>query len=377
MQPIPFMIPDMPTAEELLPWLRQIDENRWYSNFGPLNHQFQQELLEFFDPSYSHVLTVANCTIGLTLALEALNLPKGTLVLMPSFSFVATATAVIDAGLQPIFADLCPKSWLLTPELAEEACQQHKIAAVMPVTTLNAPQDPLRWDRFTEETGIPVIVDAAGAFGNQPHGKIISYVFSLHTTKSLGIGEGGFVVSPSASMIERIRILSNFGMGELPQPRIIKHAGVNAKLSEYHAAVGLANLRRWPEQVKKRIALADRYISKLSALDQIIAFQPGAKDFIRSAMPVRLAPGIDVHQCALRLQQQGIATLRWYYPPLHQHPAFAAYSTVGTLHHTENFAQNLIGLPFHLNLTDACLERIYENCKEIFADSMIGVSQHA
>ena len=107
-QRIPLLIPDMPLAEELLPWLKRIDATRWYSNFGPLVRELEGALIGMFalrNDKALHLTTVSNCTAGLELALIALDLKPGSRVLVPALTFVATATAVIRAGHVPVIAD--------------------------------------------------------------------------------------------------------------------------------------------------------------------------------------------------------------------------------------------------------------------------------
>ena len=125
-QRIPLLVPDMPLAAEIAPYLARIDAARWYTNFGPLVRELEAALAARMQaqaaaPGPLHLVSVANCTVGLELGLQALGLPAGALVLLPSFTFVATATAVLRAGMLPAAADVDGASWLLTPALAREA----------------------------------------------------------------------------------------------------------------------------------------------------------------------------------------------------------------------------------------------------------------
>lgn len=366
---IPLLVPDMPTTAEILPWLKQMDENRWYTNFGPLNQLFSEQLLAHFKPVCPHyITTINNATIGLELSLQALGLPLKSAVLVPAFTFVATATAVVRAGLTPIIADIDPNSWLLTPEIALEAARHYKFAAVMPVSSLGCPQDVLAWDAFTKATGIPVIIDAAGAFGNQKTGTKTTLVFSLHATKALGVGEGGFIISPDHDLIKRIRVLSNFGMGALPeQPRMVQEAGTNGKLSEYHAGVGLAALARWPEREHARLTLFKSYRQALLSELPDIQFQAGCEQFIHTILAVRLPPDLNIAHLCADLAGEGIATIRWYYPPIHQHQAFAHFPHAGALNHINEIAPSILGLPFHLHLSANDINVIVHTLKHAVA----------
>lgn len=349
MKKIPLLIPDLPKAEDLVPYLKRIDQSHHYTNYGPLNTEFEHRLLAQFKQEVSlYVTTVANNTLGLMLALEALNLPKGSKVLLPSFTFIASAAAIVRAGLTPVFADIDRTCWLLTPELAQQACEQYEISAVMPVASLAYPHDAKPWDDFVTATEIPVVIDAAGAFGNQMMGEKIHLVFSLHATKALGIGEGGFIISHDANYIQTIRQLSNFGFTKNHYEGAMT-IGINAKLSEYHAAVGLCNLQQWPHHQQKRAQLLNHYLQRLSFLSKHINLRY-SDNVISSIFAVRLQAPHNVNAIAEFLLQQGIETRRWYYPPAHLHPAFKHYPTTNQLPQTLLLAEQLLGLPFHEHL---------------------------
>lgn len=363
---IPLLVPDMPSADELLPWIRRIDASRWYSNFGPLCCELEGKLATMFsarNPQPVHLSTVSNATLGLELALLALDLEPGSRVLVPALTFVATATAVVRAGLVPVVADIDPDSWLLTPEIARTACMSMKLGAVMPVATFGCPHDTGGWDRFTSETGLPVVIDAAAAFGNQWDVGNATLVFSLHATKSFAAGEGGLVVSRDAATVARVRQLSNFGInldrrsatpiGQVDLP------GTNAKLSEYHAAIGLANLAKWNELSAARVVLFERYAAMLDAvpgLHPVWQRTPGR--ITRTLLCFRtcqtgLREAIEV-ACAA----SGIDTRRWYLPLIHQHDGFTELPLAGDLPVADAVAKDLTGLPFHSHLGDPQLAAI-------------------
>ncbi|WP_353572939.1 DegT/DnrJ/EryC1/StrS family aminotransferase [Candidatus Albibeggiatoa sp. nov. BB20] len=361
-QKINLHIPDMPSTRELIPWLEQIEANRWYANFGKLNHAFESKLNQQFD-KHSHVVTTANATLGLELALIALNLPKNAQILIPSFTFVATATAVLRAGLRPLFADINVNTWSLTPALTYDAIQKNNVAAILPVSAFGYPQAVDQWDIFTQKTGIPVLIDAAGAYGNQAIGKTTSIVFSLHATKTLGIGEGGLVVSNDTALIQKIRQLTNFGINDCKSEFI----GTNAKLSEYHAAVGLAALERWSHTQQHRQRLVQTYQYHLDRLDLPIVYQTqNLNKIIWSAFVLRFPTSEDVIELGQFLQQRNITTRRWYYPPLFEHVAFQNIAHAGELLTTRKISPQLLGLPFHHFLTEEDIESVCKSLQAYF-----------
>lgn len=351
---IPLLVPAMPTAEEVLPWLKKIDANRWYTNYGPLNATFEQELLARLDASEGIALTtVANCTVGLELILSELGLSPGARVLIPAITFVATGTAVLRAGFVPVIADVDEHSWLLTPEIALRALEHGPLAAVMPVATFGRAQDVDAWDAFTRSTGVPVVIDAAGAFGNQGVGQTTSAVYSLHATKSLGAGEGGFIASRSKELIQRIRQATNFGI-DLGSPIGNACGGTNAKLSEYHAAVGLAALPGWERSKAVRAGLRRLYLAELGDLPpKKVQYQVCPEDQLHTLFILRLSGCPDIDRVMAVLRARGIGSRRWYCPPLTHHTAFSACPVAGVLTTSEQLGCQLLGLPFYPGLSRA------------------------
>ncbi|WPN96773.1 DegT/DnrJ/EryC1/StrS family aminotransferase [Pseudomonas sp. MUP55] len=370
---IKLLVPEMPKIEQILPYWRQIDENRWYTNFGPLVSELERRLSRSFsrEPAQVHVVSMANGTCALQIALEALKLRKGSRVLVPGLTFVATATAIIRAGLNPLISDVNPENWLLTPAIARALLAETSFEAVMPVATYGCPQDVADWDVFTAETGIPVVVDAAGAWGNQQIGLTTKAAFSLHATKALGGGEGGFVASRHHAYGQSMRTLSNFGI-DAHSGGLVFDAGENGKMSEYHAAVALAALDNWPVVAEARRTLHQHYATRI--LEKIPALKLQVKPMtgVYSLMLVLLPPGFRGVDIQLRLLGKDIETRRWYCPPLHGHPAFQAF-TVGPLPVVEMLTERLIGLPFHLSLTKANVETIIDCLAELLADPSVAI----
>ncbi|MBY0408353.1 MAG: DegT/DnrJ/EryC1/StrS family aminotransferase, partial [Rickettsiales bacterium] len=163
---IPVLRPKLPEAERILPYLKQMDASRWYSNYGPLVNAFELRAAEMLHAASGQTVMVANGTVGLTVALQALNVARGSCCLMPSWTFTATPAAAIAAGLQPYFLDVDKITQALSPEQVKVKLEMIKeeVGAVIAVAPYGAPVDVAAWDRFTQETGIPVVIDAAAGF---------------------------------------------------------------------------------------------------------------------------------------------------------------------------------------------------------------------
>jgi len=362
---IPLLVAQLPDTDALIPYLRQIDSNRWYTNFGPLVLQLEQRFAASFAPASlaPTAITASNGTAGLELALCALELMQGARVLLPALTFVATATSVIRAGYRPLIGDVDADTWLLTPETARAYAARHRVDAVMPVATFGNPQDVEAWDKFVEDTGIPVIIDAAGAFGNQRVGRRCHVVFSLHATKALAAGEGGMVVSYDQQLTSLVRRLSNFGI-DLERGSQVFVAGENGKLSEYHAAVAHAALDQWPVVVERRRAVQARYQHILQQHCPALRMQRRAENGIYPILVGLLPPGQRARELQPALLARGIETRQWYCPTLDRHPAFASF-TVGPLPVAHELAERLIGLPFFVDIDEEQMQRVAQAVAEL------------
>jgi len=352
---IALLVPDLPKRSDIEPYLKEVDDSRWYTNFGPLCNRLESGLRATFPKPYPALTTTVNGTLALELALASMHLPQGARVLIPAFTFVATASAVIRAGFNPVIADIDSSSWLLTPAIARSAMRQGRIDCVIPVAALGCPVPADEWDEFCAGTGIPVLVDAAGAFGNQMPGERIALAFSLHATKAFGIGEGGLVVSREDALIEQVRQLCNFGIDS--SSGLAPFAGTNAKMSEFHAAVGLAALERWAGRRSLRETLHQRYCLELMRSCPGIRMQARPVDGSYTILQVILPPQVNRGQVVDHLTRQNIETRAWYFPLVHKHAAYAEVTRCD-LPVAEALAPRMLGLPFHLELPEEDISRV-------------------
>jgi len=343
---VPIMRPKLPVAERVLEYLRRIDAARFYSNFGPLACSLEARLAQRYGLPGETVTTVANATLGLALALEAQGAKPGTLCAIPAWTFIASAHAAVNAGLVPFFVDVEPDTWTLDPgTLADELGRAPgHVGAVMPVAPFGRPLDVAAWDAFRAATGLPVVIDAAAGFDALVPGATPAVV-SLHATKVLGTGEGGFVVSSDAGIVRRVRMMSNFG---IDPDRQAVFAATNAKMSEYHAAVGHAALDTWAEDRAQWMAAAKAYRGAVDGSNRV-RFQDGfGESWIASTCVLRAADGAQA-RIEGALAAAGIETRHWWGRGAHAHPATAQYPR-GTLPVTEALVASTFAVPFHRDL---------------------------
>jgi dTDP-4-amino-4,6-dideoxygalactose transaminase len=273
-------------------------------------------------------VTCANATVGLEMAYTLKMLQGFRKIELPALTFPATWLAANRSGLEIVPIDVDPDTW---------------VAAGV--------------SGFGVPTYGPV-VDAAGAFGEQSVPIVrqgMTAVFSLHATKPLGCGEGGYIVTWSDWEAEQLRQMSNFGIvdGRSVGP------GTNAKMSEYHAAMALAALDAWDRE--PWLQLYDWYDRLLPSC---VVKQKRPRG-VYSLLPVKTrAPAQEVTD---RLAAAGIETRRWYCPPMHKHPMFEKpgnrkerRARPVNLPVTDDLAEHLLGLPYHLHLTEADVAQVCE-----------------
>lgn len=356
MTKIPVMRPKLPTADRLAPYLKKIDSARQYSNYGPLVSALEERLAAHYGLGSGTITTVANATIGLTLALTAQGARPGTLCALPAWTFVASAHAAMMAGLIPFFVDVDPDTWALDPEKIGEAIvgAPAKVGAIMPVAPFGRPIDVAAWDRFQARARIPVVIDAAAAFDSVVPGRTPAVV-SLHATKAFGVGEGGFVMSADLSMVRNARIRSNFGLDEYRQSQM---PATNAKLSEYHAAVGLAMFDEWAEARAQWLAAAQTYREMLTGSNQV-RFQQGFGETWVAATCIMSFAHSTQARAAKALAEAGIETRQWWGNGAHAYPATESFSRT-PLPVTETLASSTIGMPFYRDMTPAEIRTVAE-----------------
>jgi dTDP-4-amino-4,6-dideoxygalactose transaminase len=357
--PVPIARPRLPTRAAIATYLDRIDGARRYANYGPLITEFEGRVAARLGPSAS-VVTVANGTVALTLALRAAGAKPGTLCVMPAWTFVASAHAALEAGLTPYFVDVDPETWMLDPAAtcAALARAPGAVGAIMPVAAFGRMPDLAAWRDLSDGARLPVIVDGAAAFDALDSAPVPVTV-SLHATKTVAAGEGGFVASDDHDFIDRVRALTSFGFhGD----RIARMPAMNAKMSEYAAAVALASLDAWPAD-RARFAMTAQRLRAGLALTPQIAFQPGwGTHWVSSVCVVGTPQGAAVSM-AKTLRTLGVETRDWWGVGCHSHPAFE-HCPRAPLPVTDAIAAATLGLPYFIDLEEDASARIIASLHE-------------
>lgn len=362
---IRFQAPSLPPLRDVAPYFAESERSRWFSNGGPCASRLERACADHLGLTHPGV-AVNNATSGLLVALRAcLGAPEGDrrLVALPSFTFVASVNAVIWAGFEPVFVDIDPEDW----HVAESSLQQlgrlrSSLAGVLLCSTFGTAPSATRRASLAEATsalGVPVVVDSAAGFGavdedgRQLGDQGDAEVFSFHATKPFAIGEGGLVTSRSADVLDRVARLINFGFD---QDRTVTEAGINGKMPELSAAVGLAVLDRFEDVLKSRREAAAWLRHELRGTD--IRFQAGASGSTHQFVPVAL-PSPEARQRLLGNAQDARVEVRAYFdPPMHRVRSFAGFATAGSLATTESLSERIIGLPMANDISHASLVRL-------------------
>ena len=349
---IPVQRPLLPESAAILPYLKALDEDRWYTNRGRLAWQLEESLSERFGCRSHSVISFSSGTIALEAAILAhagqAN-PERPLALLPAYTFIATAQAAIRCGYQLHFTDVDPQTWMLDPSAIACHPQLAHAGLILPVAACGRMPDMLGWERVQTATGVPVVIDAAASFEQflATPGSVSDHVpaaMSFHATKSFTTAEGGAVLWNNAYALLRLAQISNFGLDDT---RVCKLPGMNGKMSEYHAAVGLACLDQWPARSARHAAVAAAWSAAARHWPGHIVTTPkvSAAYVLFDARDAAVAESV-----AKALDAAGIDTRRWYGEALHRQP-FLCGEAADPLPVTEDLAARHLGLPAAIDLS--------------------------
>ncbi|MBU1105373.1 MAG: DegT/DnrJ/EryC1/StrS family aminotransferase [Candidatus Riflebacteria bacterium] len=252
----------LPDKEKLFGYINKIYESGWLTNNGQFCKQLETRLKDFL--GVKNLILVSNGTLALQVAYKALNV-TGSAVTTP-FSFVATASSLLWEGISPVFADINPLTWNLAPENIEKAIKADT-SAIVPVHVFGNPCDVEAIQKIAQKNDLKVIYDGAHAFGVKYKGEsILNWgdvtTLSFHATKLFHTIEGGAIITSDDELARKIRLLINFG---ITGPETIECVGINCKINEFQAAMGLCVLDEMEEIATSRKKVWDYYRSNLPA----------------------------------------------------------------------------------------------------------------
>lgn len=353
---IPVTKPFLPPREEYEKYLSGIWQREWLTNMGPLASQLEMELKDFL--SVKHLLFVTNGTVALQMAIKALDL-KGEIITTP-FSFVATTSAIVWEHCTPVFVDIDEHSLNIDADKIEEAITPNT-TAILATHVYGNPCDVEKIEAIAKKHQLKVIYDAAHAFGVEVNGKsIFEYgdisTCSLHATKLYHSVEGGLVVTKDAALLKKLAYMRNFGFDG---PESFAELGINGKNSEYHAAMGLANLKYLEAIHQKRKELTARYDEKLKNLKARRPIWHAASENNFAYYPLVFESEALMLQCVEFLKLNEVFTRRYFYPSL---ATSLPYVKPQDLPLTDDISKKVLCLPLYYDLT---LEEVDLICRLI------------
>lgn len=358
---IPVNKPYLPAFEKYTKYLERVYDKAWLTNNGPLVQELKARLEDYL--GVKNLLPVANGTLAMQLAYKVFNL-KGNAVTTP-FTFIATSSSLAWEGITPKFADVDPKSYNLCPIKARHETDA-QTSAIVPVHVYGNPCDVEAFETFGKERNVKVIYDAAHAFGIKVNGNsVLNYgdasTLSFHATKVFHSVEGGAVVFKSSDDYERAVLMTNFGI-DTSTSKIVD-AGINTKMSEVHAAMGLAVIDNIDAIMQHRTALFEQYCHQLKdVVEQPTWHQQGTTN--GAYMPVTFK---DAAQCSAVLDglaSQSIIARRYFSPSLNQLTKYSQ-QFVYSCPVSESLASRTLCLPLYYDLSAADVAAITNAVKQV------------
>lgn len=363
---IPFIRPSFPAPEELAHEFQEIVDANWYTNFGPKESRFARALADYLGPNL-HAATFANGTLALIAALRTAVGPgdRRRHLLMPSFTFIAVAQAALWAGYRPWFIDIDATTWQPSLTAAREALETSRddIAGIQLANIFGVGNpDIAAWEDLAAEWDLPLVIDSAAGFGStysrdeRVGTRGSCEVFSFHATKPFAIGEGGSLVSRDYAIIEKAHDFVNFGFDK---SRECVQLGMNGKLQEVNAAIGLRQLADFDERLASRRNVFDQYRSGLDGIG--LQFQPNAE---ASSLCFASACCSTPQEKSAALNSLGVNAIQardYYNPPQHLHPYFVENSELtrsSDLSVTAGVCSRIISLPVHDHMHSDDIQRV-------------------
>jgi len=364
----PFAQPTIPELGELMPQLKEIFSSKNITNCKYVR-EFENSAAKYL--GVKNAVAVSSCTSGLLLACRALGL-KGE-VIVPSFTFSATVQSLVWNNLKPVFVDCDPKNFNIDVKLIEGLITP-RTSAIMAVHVFGMPADVDALARITKKHGLKLIFDAAHAIGAKYKGVLVggfgdAEVFSLSPTKVLTAGEGGIVVTNDDALAKNLRIGRDYAN---PGDYNCQFAGLNARMTEFNAVLGLNGLETMEIKVACRNKLAEVYMASLKDVPGI-SFQEKAsgsrsnyKDLSIMVDPKEFGLTRDV--LAVCLEKENIKTKKYYYPPVHRQKFITSMfrADENKLKVTNHVSENIISLPMFSHMDEKDVVRICDAISNIY-----------
>jgi dTDP-4-amino-4,6-dideoxygalactose transaminase len=352
--------PSLPPLQALQPYLEQIWSRRWLTNGGPLHQQLEQQLQQWL--GVSKLALFANGTLALLTALQQLRI-RGEVITTP-YSFVATSHALRWNGITPVFVDIDPSTGNLDPGQIESAITP-ETTAILGVHIYGVPCEVERIQRIADNYNLKVIYDACHAFGVEDEGgSVLRHgdlsVLSFHATKVFNTFEGGAIICPDDRSKNQIDHLKNFGFVD---EVTVAAVGINGKMNELQAAIGLLQLEAMPAQIARRAQIAERYRRQLEGIKGLNFLpEPQLARCNHAYMPVLIdgQAALSRDQLYEQLKTHQIFSRRYFYPLISEFPMYRQLPSAdpARLPRAMALSRQVLCLPMAASLEDGDQDRV-------------------
>jgi len=340
--------PNVGDQDRFLGRVRRILDARWFTNDGEMVREFESRIVEL--TGAKHAIAMCNATVAMSLVAQALEL-KGE-VIVPSYTFVATAHAFSQVGVTPVFADIDSRTHNIDPASVARLVNRNT-CAIVGVHLWGRPCEIGALQALADQRGVPLLLDAAHALGCGWQGRMIGQfgrceVFSFHATKFVNSFEGGMVTTHDDELADKLRLMRNFGFAGLDH---VVSAGTNAKMTEVCAAMGLTSLESMPEFVAKNRENHQMLKRSLAARSdwRVLDFDESQPSNYQYLVVELAGHHTSEHrdQTLDALRQQGFMARKYFWPCCHRMPPYSGDSRhiPTSLASTEHVADRVIVLP--------------------------------
>lgn len=357
---------DLPELEEYISYLKGIWENDWVTNDGEVLRSFEIKLKEYL--KLKNIVVVSNGTLAIQMALKSLNL-KGDVITTP-FTFSATTNAIIWEGLNPVFADIDPETFNIDPSDVERKITD-KTSAILAVHVYGNPCYVEKLQKISDEYNLKLIFDSAHAFGVEyKKTSVLKYgdisTLSFHATKVFNTIEGGALTVNDETILEKLKLLRNHGIKS--EEEVIL-PGINAKMNEFQAAMGLCNIKNIEDNIKQRKDLYEYYKENFEDIDNIKFQKLITSKYNYSYMPVCFKNIKMRDKIYLELLKERIHSRKYFYPLTVNYDYFkqSGQNLVKKYDLTvaSNISDRILCLPLYPDLPKEVIDKITKRIKEI------------
>ena len=362
--------PLLPNIDDYISNVKEIFNSQWLTNMGVKHNELETKLQDVL--KVPNVSLFNNGTIALLTALKAMNLPYGSEVITTPFTFAATPHCIVWNNCKPVFCDIEPNTMTIDADKVESLITPNT-SAILGVHVYGFPCNVEKIDKIAKKHNLKVIYDAAHAFSTEINGKGIGTfgditMFSFHATKLFNTIEGGCLTYNDENLKRKIYNLRNFG---IQSEEIVEDVGINGKMNEFQAAMGLENLKIYREEQQKRAkvkAFYDKHLSKIEGIR--IPKMPENVTNSYQYYPIVIEEDYPISRNELydRFKEHNILTRKYFYPACHDYDCYkndlavklADLSVVNDLKH------KVLCLPYYGSLTEETLDFVCNFVNEVF-----------